>query len=335
MDLDPARAMRCHEGYAAEIDQAWADVHSTLTGLPPPLDGLARRWLARAGNLPTGEFQHRVYFGSPLAPPLVYLPLWLRDRLWRDRPGGPPSREAAAGVVQATMWGYLYIRIQDDLLDESEPDRAFTLLGNACILEMERALRRWVGDAPGFREAFAAAWIEFTRFTLAEHEQLRSAAPYSLEDFESHCRKVAFARVPLLALSALAGRPELGADLDALVHALGIAYGMTNDAWGWPRDLANGHRTWLLARAGLEQGERGEEARAKVEVALHDRGLLVEVLEEAVQALGRAEPIARRLELAGFAPFAQERRAFLEETARRARLVRLQRALQGGEGAGR
>ncbi len=320
--------MRCYEARVAEIDAAWMLVEDGLVAMPPPLAALGRRWLARIGGDRPGEAPHRAYFSTSFAPPLVYLPLWLRERLHADDPEAAPTLEATVGIVAATMWGYFYIRIQDDLLDESTSDRAFTLLGNACLLAMIQALDRWVGRAPGFAEVLSRSWMDFTCATLAEHEQLLSPAPYSSEAFREHGRKVAFARVPLNALCALAGRKDLDADLEALVHALGVAYGLTNDVWGWPRDLVNGHRTFLLARAGLDAGERGSVLTERIAATLHRDGILVDTLEEAIEAIGRAASIAERLGLAAFAQFSAERRLFLQDMARRMRLLRLRSVLR-------
>jgi hypothetical protein len=318
--------MRSYKAFQPTIDSAWGILEERLTTLPPPLDALARRFLS---HISEGDNGHRGYFSSRLAPPLVFLPLWLRERFRREQPSSAPSEEVTGRLVAAAMWGYLYIRIQDDLLDEAHPDRSRTLLGNVCVWEMARLLEALVGDSAVFREGFERAWLDFTRWTLAEHEQLLSDAEYGEERFEQHARKVAFARVPALALCVLAGRAELAPSLEALVDQLGVAYGLTNDVVGWRRDLANGHRTFLLARAGFTRGEPLESARHKVREALYGRGLLVATLESSAAWQRRAAESAEALGLAEFSDYTRERLELLEALAREARLFQLRWVLAG------
>ncbi len=312
--------MHCYEAFQPTIDSAWELMEGRLATLPPRLHALALRFLA---HISTGERGHRGYFSSRLAPPLVFLPLWLRERFQREAPASAPSHEVTVRVVAAAMWGYLSIRIQDDLLDEAHPDRSRTLLGNVCGLEMTRLLEATVGDSAVFRSAFERAWLDFTEWTLAEHEQLLSDAPYPDELFQQHARKVAFARVPALALCVLAGRPELEPAIEMLIDQLGVAYGLTNDVVGWQRDLANGHRTFLLARAGFSREQPPESARRQVREALYGRGLLAATLEASASWQRRAAQTAEGLGLVEFSDYTRERLAMLDELTREASLLQL------------
>ncbi|MCY1082664.1 hypothetical protein [Archangium lansingense] len=318
--------MRSYQVFQPTIDAAWELLETRLTTLPPPLDALARRFLS---HISEGERGHRGYFASRLAPPLVFLPLWLRERFRREHPASALSEEVTVRLVAAAMWGYLYIRIQDDVLDEAHPERSRTLLGNVCAWEMARLLEALVGDSVAFRTAFERAWLDFTRWTLAEHEQLLSGAEYTEAQFEQHARKVAFARVPALALCILAGRPELEPTLETLVEQLGVAYGLTNDVVGWQRDLSNGHRTFLLARAGFTRGEPLESARRKVREALYGRGLLAATLDSSATWQRRAAQSAEALGLAEFSDYTRERLALLDELAYEASLFQLRWVLAG------
>ncbi|QSQ19097.1 hypothetical protein JY651_27520 [Pyxidicoccus parkwayensis] len=318
--------MRSYQVHQPILDAAWNILEGRLSTLASPLDALARRFLARIAN---GAQGHRGYFSSRLAPPLVFLPLWLRERFRREQPDSVPSEEVTARLVAAAMWGYLYIRIQDDLLDEAHPDRSQTLLGNVCGWEMARLLESLVGDSPAFRAAFERSWLDFTRWTLAEHEQLLSDAPYDDEVFEQHARKVAFARVPALALCVLAGHGELEPTIETLVDQLGVAYGLTNDVVGWRRDLANGHRTYLLARAGFLRGEPPERSLRVVREALYGSGLLVETLEASAGWQRRAAASAETLGLAEFSEYTRERLELLDELAREAKVFQLRWVLAG------
>jgi hypothetical protein len=324
----------------AAVDAAWEACERALAALPGPLAELGARFL---GSISEGPAGHRAYFSRSIAPPLVYMPLWLRDGL-RQRGAFPASAEAAmTPILCGAMLGYFFIRIQDDAIDDPRrADPELSLLGNACLAGSLGALRQALGAHAGFWEAFDRAFLEFSRRTLEEQRSVRGDAPYPAALFVEHADKVAFARVPLLAVAARADRLDLEAPLAALVHALGIAYGVVNDVIGWPRDLDAGHRTRLLAEAGLCGAERDRIAgtpagpsrdAARAEVAerlrahLYEGGLLARALGEATAAHTRAAAIAREIGMPGFDAFTEERVAWIEALRRSIQATALGRAL--------
>jgi hypothetical protein len=332
LDLSP---LPSYLAKSASIDAAWELCEARLAALPTPLDELGTRFLASIGN---GVGGHRLYFSTPLSPPLLYMPLWLADGL-RER-GRLPSgaEEALVKIVAGTMLGYFYIRIQDDAIDEpTRADAELLLLGNALFTGMVRMYRDALPDrdAP-FLEAFDRAWSDFSRLTLAEQRAVRGADPYPAALFEEHADKVAFARVPMLAVAAIAGTLDFEASITSLVRRLGVAYGLTNDAFGWPRDLAAGQRTYLLAAAGLERADLDAVAREpesrealaeRVRSRLYEGGQLRRVLREAGEWHRRAAEDASAMGLAGFDAFTAERLAWLEAMDRQVLASTLKRAL--------
>jgi hypothetical protein len=185
--------------YSTEIEFAWEAIEHGFAQLPVPLDGLGLRWLAHIGGPePRGPLAHRRYFRQPVAPPLIFLPLWFAESL--NTEGETITPKALAAVLQATMWGYFAIRLQDDILDERDPVRAYALLANVCRLRMQQALRRAVQPGPSLQATLDGAWLDFTRCTLAEYHQVRGADPYTRASFLGHCDKVAFAAISVAPL---------------------------------------------------------------------------------------------------------------------------------------
>jgi hypothetical protein len=306
--------MESYSAGRAEVDAAWDRIDGRLAELPPALARLGRGFLS---SLAGAGGSSRDYFSNQWATPLVHLPLWMREALRRQGrwPRTLEADEAVRSILTATMWGYFYIRIQDDLIDErglSPLAGAHALLGNICVHEMHRLYGPIAAGTPAFAAAFERAWIEFTECTLREREQLLLDEPYSAEQFEAHAAKVAFARVPLLAVCALAGvMEEREAAVRVLVHRLGIAYGFLNDIRGWERDAANGHRTYLLARAGWLHGA---EDPATLESRLHEGQVLYGSFSEARAWYDRAAEAARELGLGEeFELFTQERSRWIDE----------------------
>ncbi len=317
--------MKCYDGPQPALDRAWDGVERFMAELPPPLDAEARAWLAHIGRgRSEASDRHRLYFRKDITPPLVFLPLW-----WAaGHPNTEPDR--LDGVLRATMLGYFAIRLQDDVIDEAAAPRSGLLLANVFEARMHAHLASATREHRAFRAAFGRAWIEFSRLTLAEHQQVRSDGPYSEALFGEHCDKVAFARVPLLALAAGDGLAE--ARIAELVHGLGRSYGLTNDLGGWRRDLANGHRTWLLAEAGWLRTE-GPGAEERIAGRLYDEGLADAVLARSVALLEDTRAHADALGLVGYDAYVTERSAVLANARRDVQLSRLRRAMSGPRGA--
>jgi hypothetical protein len=287
-----------------ELDRAWELIERRVDELPPSVAALAWRFLGT--RRPGGSY--RDYFSDIQASaPLVYLPLWMREALRRagQWPEGVAASSSVTGLIAATMWGYFYIRIQDDALDEpaDERTREALLFGNVCVHEMARGFMASAHGTPGFHAVFERSWMETTRCTLEERTQLLSDEPYPRERFEAHTGKVAFAEVPLAAVCLRANQGALQPAFSELLRALGVAYGLLNDLRGFARDVRNGHRTYLLARAGWSRSTSPASSEGLVPEALRGRlyegGLLREFLGEARVELKAAARVAHEL---GFGP---------------------------------
>ncbi len=324
-----------------EIDDAWASCEQRFAELPSSMGDLAKQFLR---SISDASGSHRAYFSSPLAPPLLYMPLWLFDGLAGAHVFPADAQPSMRSILAGTIQGYLGIRIQDDVLDDrGRADPTMLLFGNVCLSGMTLAYAQALGPvANTFWAAFDRAFVDFSRFTLEEQHAVRQDEPYALESFDEHAGKVAFARVPLLAVALLASRSDLEPLICTLINQLGIAYGIVNDVIGWTRDLRAGHRTWLLASAGLSiadfdelfaiaRGPVRDAARSKLEEklrpALYEGRLLGEALERSIQMQRRADQTALELGLAGFANYTEQRITWLENVRRQTSLIALQRAL--------
>ena len=308
-----------------DVDAAWELCERRFVSFGAPLANLAARFLQDVAGL---SGTHRSYFSNPLAPPLLYMPMWLFEQFVHEGALSPEMHSNLVQILAGTIQGYLYVRTQDDVLDE--PQRAqsdLLLLGNACCSGMIATYAQALGShGHGFWPAFDEAIVDFSRLTLAELKAVHQDEPYDVERFEQHADKVAFARVPLLAIAALADRLDLKPQICKLVHQLGITYGLVNDVIGWPRDLRAGHRTYLLALAGLtrtemshidEMGDEStrESAREALAERLRDRlytgRLLHETLVQAARMLDCAKESANAIGLRGFDEFYNDRSAWI------------------------
>lgn len=318
---------------AAAINAAWDIIECRLAELPPALAALGQRFFDKVSEPDSG---YRSYFSRPRSAPLLHIPFWLYLRLKREGALGEASAERALyTILAATMWGYIFIRIQDDLLDDPQcAELDLSLFGNVCCAEMYRLYRSALPEAEDFWRGFDRAWLTFSAATLEERAQVLSDQPYPRTLFENHARKVAFAQIPALAVAALAGQNQWEALIVELIDRLGVAFGLINDVMGWPRDLRSGQRTYLLAEAGWSHGSTAgsiEEIEAQLRKVLYDQGLLRAFLDEAVAWFRRAEQSARALGLVEFDAYLQQLLAYLEEQKRPIALITLQRLLVGAK----
>jgi len=329
-----------------DVDAAWELCEQRWAALAPPLSDLATRFLqAVAGASGT----HRHYFSNPLAPPLLYMPIWLFDSFVQQGVLAPEQRPALIKILAATMQGYVYVRTQDDVLDEPEhADCSLLLLGNASCSGMTRVYAEVLGArALPFWAEYDRAMVDFSNLTLAERRAVLRDDPYEIEQFEEHADKVAFARIPMLAVATMASRLDLAPMITTLVHQLGIAYGLVNDVVGWPRDLRAGQRTYLLARAGLRRAElisaeqitadkeRAAAAEERAELLrqkLYEGRLLHTTITEALTMHARALETANALGMDQFAAFHTDRTAWLSKLDTQISALTLTRVIRRARG---
>lgn len=301
--------------HADVFQDLWDRLDTRLETYPAPLDQQVKA-LRRYIDAPARE-----YFSRPDAPPLLLLPIWLGSRL---------KPEVLRDLIEATALLYLFIRIQDDVLDEPET-RGHTdwlLLGNALLWDALALLRTNVSNAE-FWSASRNAWLVFNSATLAERVQLFSPAPPSYDDvlFEKHCRKVAMAELPLLFVLSLENRLHLSGHVTALISHLGVAYGLTNDVIGFRRDVAAGMRTHLIDRVRAQVPQDKWQDGDAMSRALLEGAHIESFLERARYAQRSAEPHAKKLGISEFRKFTQQRLARLDDIERQTLLTKLSVAL--------
>ncbi len=146
-------------------------------------------------------------------------------------------------IGRATLMGYLYVRLQDDLVDEE------TLVDRASVFAMEVALAEHVRllALAGVPSAF---WIErsriMARFADVAAREVDSRATAVEFPLELCGEKFLGMSVPLVALAALAGRDELGATLIEFVVHVGTTLQLVNDLLNAAEDHASGRTTPVL-----------------------------------------------------------------------------------------
>jgi len=249
----------------------------------------------------------------------------LVDAAARDLGLGDDPRTALIG--RSTVMGYLYVRLQDDLVDEE------ALVDRASVYAMEAALASHLellaraGVPASVLVSRAALMTRFAAFSATEcDDRGRDDGPAA----ERTGEKFLGMAVPLVALAALAGRTGIDDGLAELVVDLGTALQMINDVLNAPEDHAAGRTTpvlrWLshpgeTSRARAFEGLPAE-AKSGVKTSCNRASLVGHpavgrALEVATAAADRAAARATALELPRTTVVIAEARALVERTRER------------------
>lgn len=293
----------------------WERLDARLANLSPPL---AEQALGLRAYI---DAPARAYFSQKDAPPLILLPIWL---------GAALPRATLEDILEATALLYLFIRIQDDVLDEPKTrGRAdWLLLGNTLLWDGLALIRNHINNAEFWHES-RSSWLDFNSATAAERVRLfdENVTSYEEATFTEHCRKVAVAEIPLFAILHLEKRNHLRESVRGLISNLGVAYGLTNDIVGFQRDVTAGMQTHLIAQVRPHVAKKKWGDPAAMSTALLQGSHIESFLLRARRAHRSASRNAHQLGLSEFRAFTKQRLLRLEELERQTLLTRLSAAL--------
>lgn len=279
------------------LKAVWPRVVRGLASLPAPLSTEAARfqeiWAARTGD---SGYQRPAAVGAYPTPDLIR---WIAALYL------PDDEEFVAQVLEAAIWGSLYVRLQDDVLDIPNARRETLLLANACIFKGLHGYQRLFSAEHPFWSAFGDCWVRFSATTAWEMLEHRGEMrPYTLEALQRLGEKFAPAAIPVAAILARAGRLDLFPAYARSLEGLGVAIQMENDIANWEEDLQRQNYTFFLTRSGGNPAEAAVSGTA-VEESLEAGSL---ALERSLAALPDPAPQQLRAYLAALHQRLEERR---------------------------
>ncbi len=227
------------------LTDASARYSAFVKSLPEPLRGQAK---ALAKALAPGSGSLVEHYGAVEAYPLLRFPLWLEEKYIGDKLFSE-SDGYGLDAVCASLYGYLYIRIQDNVIDEPELfNKDFLLLGNEYVREFFSAYHMLFPPGSPFWGYLRRYWLATANNTLWERQECGGKIRvFGDEDLARVGGKLEGGKISMAALCILAGREVDIARYGPVMDNLNIASQLHNDAVSFVKDLRHDYFTCIIA----------------------------------------------------------------------------------------
>jgi len=217
-----------------------------VSSLPEPLRSHAKTLVKALAPEHTSLVD---YYGAREAYPLLRFPLWLEEKYVSE---GLISPRDGIGVkvATATLFGYLYIRIQDNVLDEPEMfDTSYLLVGNELVAEFFAAYHSLFESGHRFWDYLRQFWRSTSNNTLWEwltcNDRLREFGP---SDMAKVGGKLDGAKISIAAVCLKAGKePDIPRYCEVM-DDLNIASQLHNDVVSFVKDLRHRYYTSVISK---------------------------------------------------------------------------------------
>ena len=185
---------------------------------------------------------------NPLGHPLAAFPTWVATAVGRDTSADEPR---LLDLIEATVAGYLYVRVHDDRLDEGigDPDESL-FLADAFLVRHQTLLARHVGSSRRFWDLFEQIADEYAAAMLLERSLMQVGETYGAQEFDLVLGRSRPLVLPGAAMLDVADRWELVEPLQRFVHHAVRATQLVDDLLDCEIDRAAGRLTWVVRRLG-------------------------------------------------------------------------------------
>lgn len=218
-----------------------------ITGLPEPMKALAESLSLAVAHGCKNPVQ---YYGAEESYPLLRYPLWLEDKYVSE--GLLTGKEGyGIEVAAASLFGYLYIRVQDNVLDEPELfNPSYLLLGNELVREFFQTYHRLFPPDSRFWGHFQQYWLGTSNNTLLERlERGGRIKDFTSDDLNKAGGKLDGAKISMAAMCILAGRDDDMVRYGESFDRINVASQLHNDAVSFIKDLKHDYFTCIIVDA--------------------------------------------------------------------------------------
>jgi hypothetical protein len=218
---------------------------------------------------------------------------------------------------EATLALYIYVRIQDDIVDEpDEIDRADVFVMEVFHGASQRAFARALDGNPTFFAFQEEVMDRFAGAALWEVDAFHSAASAEIDLVQTGQKFLPMA-VPLGAVALLAQRSIHLPRIAEFVTHLGTGLQMVNDVLNVRQDHANKRLTPVLKWLYADEAQFEDDTSTRIRLKLLASEVLYRALDRARAALRNAERIAQDMDAPKLAAVAANRAEFVQSVTSR------------------
>lgn len=246
--------------------------------------------------------------------PLIH---WVADALnWKD---ASAIYELSTGAFLA----YMFIRLQDDVMDGQAGSTGGLLVGNICLDGFYLRYQNFFGSNHPFWKLWRDLMQRYSETTLWELRKRNDKRRiFSTSDLERLGEKFIPAAAPAAAVAQLAGEPGLIQPILDLTESLGRGLQLVNDHTGLAHDFETGNYTSVIndILLGVPQMREIEE------MAFPRRTLVTDAMERNLRRsrifFRCAVTIAHHNRIPHLAEYAAEHEQYLDEEIHRLAIIR-------------
>jgi hypothetical protein len=262
------------------------------------------------------------YILGPAAQPVLQMSGWV-EASGEVRVLGGVLEDVAA----AAAFGYLHVRLQDDLLDEATGDPAVVMmLSDVLFARHSGLLLSAVGHHREFWALFEEVWSAYAEASLLEHDLFERRSGYDEAAFAEVQRRSHPLLLPGAAVLVSQGRWQEIGGLREFVVALVAAHQRFHDLVDAQDDLRFGNPTFIVQRFGGEYDVAAQNKRLFLE------GGFDEVIGEVRADLDRAARSAEALGMTGAVEFVRQREELITRTQQSVFRSLFEQILESGNG---
>lgn len=222
----------------ASVVAAVQRVRARFKALAPGLAAVALPWME--GLAQTADIEN--YFLRPLAFPQCLFSWWCEQTCQQ-----PPNPALQHDVVYASVAGYYYIRLMDNLMDRDKPvPPALVPALNIFLTEALGVYASYFPHTHPFWALFEQLWGRATDMTA---QDALLTAPDADQFRRVVAQKEYASNLPIAVIAYHYGCPEQCAPWAHFIEQFSAWHQLLNDVFDWQKDDAHEHTTYFLAEA--------------------------------------------------------------------------------------
>lgn len=243
--------------FAPTRSEIWPIIAAYFESIPSHLSELLENFLNRLTARVSSTSSLSGAFDLPQVARVVYLPLWIIDAYQHRGLLNKEAKSLQENLFISAFLGFCAVRIQDDIIDNDQPDTGLheLLLSNLFTNE---AIRRLSVLFPGDSQLWSyydQYWLEYTSAVSADHDRDQEGLTiYDLPALRMIGQKASLLKIYTTAVCLSVNRVEDITELNEMMDYFNTGVQLINDFQSLSLDAHSGHYTAPLAHWAMAAG---------------------------------------------------------------------------------